>query len=166
MRSLIRYCPVCGKLLEINYIEGRRRPVCSECGWISYENPVPSAVIFLKTRRGEILLIKRGVEPGKGTWALPSGFMEGDEDPEETAIRELYEETGVKGRIKRLIGVYTEPTKIYGRVLLIAYEAEFLEGELKPGSDTVDVAFYTKEEMPDIHFKSHNSIIQDALKLR
>jgi ADP-ribose pyrophosphatase YjhB (NUDIX family) len=119
--------------------------------------------IFVKNKDNQILLIKRGVEPGKGKWALPSGFIESDESPEETALRELYEETGISGRIKRLIGVYSEPTETYGRVLLIAYEAEFVGGHPKPGSDTVEVGFFSKEEMPGIPFASHNAIIKDAL---
>ncbi len=163
MRDLFRYCPVCGKLLEKKFIEGKRRLVCPECGWICYENPIPSVVILLKNSKDEILLIKRGVEPQKGTWALPSGFMEADEDPEETALRELHEETGIRGKIKRLIGVYTEPTKAYGRVLLVAYEAEFLEGKPRPGSDTVDVSFFPKEGLPEIPFNAHQKILNDIL---
>ncbi len=147
-------------------LEDRKRLVCPECGWVNYENPLPSVVIFVKNRGNKILLIKRGVEPGKGKWALPSGFIESDESPEETALRELYEETGISGRIKRLIGVYSEPTETYGRVLLIAYEAEFLDGHPKPGSDTVEVGFFSREEMPDIPFASHNAIIKDALTRR
>lgn len=163
MRRHIKYCPVCGNLLQTKLTEERERLACPECGWVNYENPLPSVAIFVKNKDNQILLIKRGVEPGKGKWALPSGFIESDESPEETALRELYEETGISGRIKRLIGVYSEPTETYGRVLLIAYEAEFVGGHPKPGSDTVEVGFFSKEEMPGIPFASHNAIIKDAL---
>lgn len=166
MRKSIKYCPVCGNLLQTKLTEERERLVCPVCGWVNYENPIPSVAILVKNKDNQILLIKRGVEPGKGEWALPSGFIESDESPEETALRELFEETGIGGRIKRLIGVYSEPTETYGRVLLVAYEAEFIDGHPKAGSDTVEVGFFSKEEMPNIPFASHNAIIKDALTLK
>ena len=160
MREFIKYCPPCSKPLQPKRIEEKKRLVCTECGWINYENPTPSIAILMRNKNGEILLIKRGVEPAKGKWALPSGFVESGETTEETAVRELFEETGIKGSVERLIGVYTEHTEIHGGVLVIGYEMNFESGHPRAGSDTTDVAFFPEENIPDIPFASHKAIIK------
>lgn len=158
-----KFCPLCKKSLEKREIENITRFVCPDCGWTHYANPVPSAVAFVYNKREEILLIKRGVAPGKGKWALPSGFIEQHEIPEQTAIRELEEETHIKGSIKRLIGVYSEPTKLYGNVLLIAYDVNPVSGKIRPGSDTLAARYFPAKRLPSIPFRSHRMIIKDAL---
>ncbi len=158
-----RYCPLCSKKLILKVVEGRKRKVCSSCGWVWYNNPLPSVVCFLK-KGNKVLLIKRGVEPGKGKWALPSGFMEQEETPEQACLRELEEETGIKGKIKKLIAVYTEFTTIYGNVLLIVYEVEYVKGELKPGEDAQEAKFFDLRALPEIAFKSHEKIIREAFR--
>jgi L-aspartate-alpha-decarboxylase len=129
---------------------------------VHYANPLPSAVAFVCKGDREVLLIKRGVEPGRGKWALPSGFVEAHELPEETALRELTEETNVKGTLSGLIGVYTEPTKIYGSVLLIAYDVKYVTGDPRASTDSVDAKFFPVEKIPRIPFASHRKIIRDG----
>lgn len=158
-----KFCPLCKRRLVKKKIDNIVRFVCPDCGWTHYANPVPSAVAFVYNEKKEILLIKRGVAPGKGKWALPSGFIEQHEVPEQTVIRELEEETHIKGRIKKLIGVYIEPTKLYGNVLLIAYDVNFINDKIRPGSDTLAARFFPANRLPAIPFRSHRQIIQDAL---
>jgi len=154
-----RYCPRCSHSLIAIRKEGRKRLACPECGWINYENPLPSVAVVI--RKGDkILLVKRGVEPGKGRWALPSGFIEIEETPQKACLRELKEETGLKGKIKRLIGVYSQRTKIYKNVLIISYEV-IPEGKPKPGSDTKEVKFFSLKNLPPIPFSSHRKTIRD-----
>jgi ADP-ribose pyrophosphatase YjhB (NUDIX family) len=77
-------------------VEGdhRQRFVCSGCGFTHYDNP--RVVVAIYVCAGEKLLwIRRGIAPAKGRWAIPGGFMESDETPEEAASRELCEETGI-----------------------------------------------------------------------
>ena len=161
MRSL-KFCPSCKARLSTRTIEGIRRQSCPKCGWVHYANPLPSAVAFVCKNDREVLLIKRGVEPGRGKWALPSGFVEAHELPEETALRELTEETNVKGTLSGLIGVYTEPTKIYGSVLLIAYDVKYVTGDPRASTDSVDAKFFPVEKIPRIPFASHRKIIRDG----
>ncbi|MGD8979470.1 MAG: aspartate 1-decarboxylase [candidate division WOR-3 bacterium] len=157
------FCPQCQTKLSTRKIDGFARRTCPECGWIYYANPLPSAVAFVHRDGEEILLIKRGVVPGKGKWALPSGFVELNEIPEETVIRELREETGLKGTLGELIGVYTEPTSIYGNVLLIAYHIESFMGRLRASTDTLDAKFFPAHKLPRIPFASHRAIIRDGM---
>lgn len=161
-----KFCPQCKSVLSLKKIDGLNRLACSACGWVHYSNPLPSAVAFLLRDDNELLLIKRGVPPGKGRWALPSGFIEADELPQETVLRELKEETAIKGTIERLIGVYTEPTRMYGNVLLIAYDIRYQSGKPRPQTDSVDARFFPINRIPHIPFASHQRIIRDGLRRR
>ena len=160
---MFRYCPNCGTELKLKRIEGKERIFCPSCGWVRYENPLPSAAAFVRNEKGEILLVQRGVEPGKGKWALPSGFIEIDETAESACLRELEEETGLKGRILRLVGVYSQKSLLYKNVLIIAYEVEG-RGSLSPGSDSLRAEFFPPDGLPEIAFPSHARIIEDGIK--
>ncbi|MBA7511810.1 Aspartate 1-decarboxylase [subsurface metagenome] len=158
-----KFCPICKCVLTKTKDGICCRLSCNNCGWVYYHNPLPSVAAFVRNDNGEILLIKRGVAPGKGKWALPSGFIEQNELPEEAVLRELREETNIKGTLKHLIGVYTEPTKLYGNILLIGYEINFVWGKPKPGSDTEETKFFRVDKLPVIHFASHRAIIKDGI---
>jgi len=159
----IKFCPFCGTELGLKIVEDRERAVCSTCGWINYENPAPCAAALVRNQDGGILLVKRGVEPGKGEWALPSGFIEIDETPEMACIRELKEETGLEGRIIRLVGVYSQESVRYKNVLIAGYEVE-AKGIPYPGSDSESVRFFSPDELPQIAFPSHLKMIKDGIE--
>jgi aspartate 1-decarboxylase len=110
-----------------------------------------------------MLFVKRGAAPRKGSWALPSGFVEPDESPQETVLRELREETGIRGTIQDLIGVYTQPTTLYGNVLLIAYDVRPTSGKLKAGTDAVDARFFPISKLPKIPLAGHRAIVRDGI---
>ncbi|MBE0431995.1 aspartate 1-decarboxylase [candidate division WOR-3 bacterium] len=157
------FCPLCKTKLSINKLNGTQRLSCTQCGWVHYGNPLPSAVAFVRNEKNEVLLIKRGVQPGKGKWALPSGFVEADEIPEQAALRELQEETGIRGTVTSLIGVYAEPTRMYGNVILIAYDVKSISEKICAGTDSMEARFFHVNRIPRIPFSSHRSVIQDAL---
>ncbi len=158
-----KYCPLCKSNLSIRKVDGQARRICLACGWVDYANPLPSVAVLVHDA-GRILLVKRRVAPGKNKWALPSGFIEQNEMPEQAAVRELREETNLRGTIDHLIGVYMEPTQRYGSVLLIGYTLNARHGTLKPGSDSRDARFFPRSKLPSIPFASHRAIIQDGLR--
>lgn len=160
---MIKYCPKCGSKLKLSRIEEEKRLACPECHWVNYENPLPSSAALVRNDKGEVLLVKRGKEPGKGKWALPSGFIEIDETPEKACLRELKEETGLKGEIVRLVGVYSQKSLLYRNVLIIGYEVE-ARGNLSPGSDSLKAEFFPLDNLPDIPFSSHRKMIEDGIK--
>jgi len=158
-----QYCPVCGKKLEINYREGRNRKSCSSCGFVDYENPLP-CVSIIGIKGDKIVLIKRGIQPSKGTWAPPSGFMEAGEKPEDTALRELYEETSLKGEIINLLGVYSQNTKIYGNLVIIIFLVRITAGNIKAGDDAMDAKFFDFNGIPQMKHYFYKEAIKKAIK--
>lgn len=65
-----KYCPICGNILKVGIFNGKERKYCPYCAFINYKNPLPS-VGAIAVKEDKVLLIKRGVEPGKGIWAPP-----------------------------------------------------------------------------------------------
>jgi len=158
-----KYCPKCGHSLTASNIENRKRLTCPECDWIDYKNPIPCVAALVRSQDNKILLVKRGVRPSKGSWCLPTGFIEIEENPETACLRELREETGLEGKMLELIGVYAQRTKIYRNILVIAYKVE-AEGEPQAGSDTREAKFIPIKNLPHIPFTSHRQIIEDVVR--
>jgi ADP-ribose pyrophosphatase YjhB (NUDIX family) len=108
-----------------------------------------------------VLLVRRSVDPRKGYWCLPGGFIELGETPEQAALRELEEETGFSGRIGKLLGVTSISGMIYDTILMIGYSVRQYSGELTAGDDASDAAFFRSQELPEIAFDSHLRFIRE-----
>jgi 8-oxo-dGTP diphosphatase len=162
-----KYCPVCQSNLVKKNHEGTIRHVCEHCGWVYYMNPLPSvAALVFSDDRSHILLVKRGKVPKRGSWALPTGFLEQNETCEEAVIRELQEETGLHATVKDLIHVHCEKTKEYGSIVLIGYDMTVVSGKPRPGSDSIAVNYFPLNKLPTIPFASHRRMIADALRFK
>jgi len=161
---MIKYCPYCGNKLIRKMIEKRKRLFCPKCNKVYYENPTPVVAVIVRDKEGQVLLVKRKLEPGKGKWALPSGFMEIEESPIQAALRELKEETGIVGRFKRLIGVYSNKSEVHGYLVNIIYEAEIVGGNICASDDAEEAKFFTVEELPPLVFQSHREALGEVLK--
>ena len=145
------FCRECGARLDRKMSEGRERFFCPECGEIRYRNASPVAGVFV-TRGDEILMIKRGHEPQKGTWSLPAGYLEFDEKPVEAARRELEEETGLKTEAEDLElvkGIQLEHPDQYVVGFAYTVPLEKASGTIKAGDDAEDTRFFRLEEMED-----------------
>lgn len=145
----LAYCYKCGTELESRKHEGRERYYCPECSKIRYRNSAPVAGVFV-VRDNKVLLIKRGNEPHKGKWSYPAGYLEFDEKPEEGAVRELKEETGLVSSEEELELVTTihleHPDKyVVGNAYAVGFDS--VEGKVRAGSDAEDAKFWTIEDM-------------------
>ncbi len=122
-------------------------------------------VIF--TERDEIVLIRRGKPPFNGQLALPGGFVEAGETTEQAVVREVQEELGVKSKIKRLVGVYSDPHRDpRHHTISIVYELESLSTKFKAGDDAADyeiIKLSDKNSWSELAF-DHTKIIKDALQ--
>ncbi len=143
--------------------EGVVRDYCIFCKEYFYDNPLPVASAIV-TRDRKILLVKRGKEPYKGKWCLPSGFAETNETIEDAALRELKEETGIKGRIVGMVDVESCNNYFYGDLIFLTFEVTAFNSEAIPGSDTVSVKYFPVEELPDLAFKPNTKAVQTFLK--
>lgn len=130
---------------------------------MSYKIPsITADGILLKDN--QILLVQRKNEPFKGKWALPGGFVEYGEKTEDTVVREVFEETGLKTKIRELAGVYSDPKRDpRGHTITVVYILERSGGKLKAGDDASDVKFFKVNKLPVLSF-DHNVIINEVIQ--
>jgi ADP-ribose pyrophosphatase YjhB (NUDIX family) len=136
------------------------RRVCPSCDYIYFTDPkVGVGVMVLLDDK--ILLIKRAMRPNRGKWSLPAGFLDYGEDPQETAVREVWEETNLRVAITGLVDVYynTRVREEGGASVFILYRAQLLGGELRAGDDATDAAFFGQDDLPELAFHSTRDAI-------
>ena len=158
------YCPRCATAMVSADDHGTVRPTCPKCGYVWYRNPVPAAGVVL-VENGRVLLVKRRWDPRAGSWCLPAGFMEAGETPEQTALRELEEETGVIAQLTGLFGVYAGFDDPRVRAVLILYAGVSTGGTLRAGDDAIDLAWYPLDALPDdLAFASHRQALAELIE--
>lgn len=152
------FCPKCATRLEPRDHHGRTLPTCPNCAFTFYNNSAPCTGVFvLRPCVGqelaschEVLLVKRAVEPFKGWWDVPGGFLESGEHPEAGAKRELWEETGLIIEPTELLGFWPD---VYGPeeepTLNIGYVARIIGGEMKAGDDASELAWFPLHALPE-----------------
>ena len=163
MEKLI-YCSHCGKKNSFNEIDGNKRYHCIHCKSIHYQNPKPTATLIVP-KNNKILFVRRAYEPAKGCWSLPGGFLEMGETLEEGALRELKEETNLKGEVSKLLGTCSHFNSIFGDVLLIGLEVKVeIWDKLKTGDDAYDATFFEINKCPKLAFVCHIKIFNYYLQ--
>ena len=154
-----KYCQFCSEPVGRRMENGTQREYCPRCGVFFYDNPLPVVSTMLVEDR-RVLLVKRGHKPYRGKWCLPSGFAESGESIAEAALRELEEETGVKGRIVQLRDVDSCSNYFYGDLLFLTFEVEQTGGLLRAGDDAVAVRFFPLEKVPLLAFPSNSKALR------
>jgi ADP-ribose pyrophosphatase YjhB (NUDIX family) len=153
-----QFCPVCGTHLEERLLYQQVRPACPACGFIHFRDP-KVAVIGLVTWDECILLIRRDVEPMKGKWALPGGYMDAGEMPMDALARELLEEVGLEVEISRLLEIFPMAGPgVVNSGIVLAYGAVMVGDEAPPlycDDDVCEAAWFRVDEIPaDLAFES------------
>jgi ADP-ribose pyrophosphatase YjhB (NUDIX family) len=128
----IRFCPLCAGALAREAVapDQREQAVCSACRFVFYLNPKVVAGTILE-REGRILLTRRAINPGRGLWTFPGGFVDFGETVTDAALRETFEETGLRAELTGLLNVYSYP----GAPVIIVYRARVTGGSLTPCSE-------------------------------
>jgi ADP-ribose pyrophosphatase YjhB (NUDIX family) len=159
------YCNFCGNELGVNILDEKERQVCGNCREVYYENPLPVASVILPNRDRGTLCVKRAKEPFKDMWCLPIGFAETGESIEDAALRELKEETGITGKIVRLVDVCSHTNPLYGELLVVTFEAEKVSGIETAGDDASDCRYFPIMNLPKLAFDSQEKAIQKYIEL-
>ena len=146
-RQLIKYCRACGSAVLYRLPDDgdtKERAVCTVCHLVHYENPlnVVGTVPHLGNR---VLLCKRNIEPRKGKWTLPAGFMELGESTADGAARETLEEAGAQFNMGELLTVMSVPR--VGQVHLY-YLAQLTSDQFNPGFETQEARLFLESEIP------------------
>jgi ADP-ribose pyrophosphatase YjhB (NUDIX family) len=139
--------------------DNRERLICGECGFVHYDNP-KIVVGAVATWQGRVLMCRRAIEPARGKWTIPAGYMELGETPEQGAAREAMEEACARLEIGALIGVYSIPR--IGQVQLI-YRATLTDGAFASGAESLETALYAWDEIPrgEIAFPTVHWALED-----
>lgn len=161
--SKAAFCSACGAPVVEREIDHYLRSVCTRCGKILYRNPVPATGCVVERNRA-VLLARRKFEPWKDCWYIPSGFVEYGDEVEETARREVREETGLVVELGPLFGVYSYFDDPRQDGIIILYRAVIVGGALDAGDDAAEVAFFDADGLPPperIGFASHREALRE-----
>jgi 8-oxo-dGTP diphosphatase len=143
--STIRFCPLCGAPLAAAPVppDHREQMVCSRCRFVFYLNPKVVAAT-IPERDGATLLTRRSINPGRGLWTFPGGFVDFGETVTDAAVRETFEETGLEVDLTGLLNVYTYP----GAPVIIVYRARVVGGTLTTCDENDALEWVTPKQIP------------------
>lgn len=142
----IKFCTACGSPTEskIPLDDDHVRSVCTNCSMVHYSNP-KMVVGCIPELNGQLLLCKRNIEPRKGKWTLPAGYLENGESVQDGAIRETLEETRAKVRI-------IEPYRLFNIAFVdqiyFMFRAVMTSDTFGPTSESTIVQLFDEKDIP------------------
>jgi len=164
-----RFCPNCGGHLSERLLETEDRPrlVCDQCQRILYLNPKVVAGVIIG-RSGRLLLLRRAIEPRRGTWTFPAGYMEIDETAEQAAIRETEEEVGLKVKLGPLVGAYSRPVPHGPGIMVVVFRSSRPRGRVRAGREALETRWFGLDDIPwdDLSFPTTHAALRDWLRAR
>jgi 8-oxo-dGTP diphosphatase len=139
-----QFCRGCGESLSNVERQGRERRFCDRCEEVVWVQPKVSSAVIVE-KQGKVLLVKRGFQPRKGSWALPAGYLERDEKAEKAAVRELEEETGLEAdpqdlELLKNVDV-VHPSGRHNLLAVYRIDISDVDGALEAGTDASQVSF-------------------------
>lgn len=142
----IQHCPTCGgpTAYRVPADDTRERATCTVCGAIHYENPI-NVVGTVPVWRDQVLLCRRAIEPRRGLWTLPAGFLELGETTAAGALRETDEEAGANVELGAL---FTVLNVVRAGQVHFFYLAEMRDTSLDPGPETLEARLFREDEIP------------------
>ena len=163
--TTVRFCPLCGAALAREPIppDQREHAVCTRCRFIFYLNPkLVGATI--PEQDGRVLLTRRTIDPGRGLWTFPGGFVDYGETVTDAAVRETFEETGLKVDLSGLLNVYTYPAA----PVIVVYQAVVVGGTLTACDENDLLEWVAPEDIPwgALAFQSTREALREWMGLR
>ena len=162
----MKHCSACGHPIQYSIPPGdqRERAVCTHCGAIHYQNPRIVAGCVVE-HAGRILLCRRAIDPRRGFWTNPAGFMELGETLQRAALRETWEEALAEVQLGSMLSI-TNVLKT-GQVHIF-FRATLAEPRFGVGSESLEVRLFDESEIPwdEIAFRSGTFALQGYLEDR
>jgi ADP-ribose pyrophosphatase YjhB (NUDIX family) len=142
----MNFCSLCGQPVALQVPEGDHLPrhVCTSCGTVHYQNPKIVAGC-VPEHDGRILLCRRAIEPRRGYWTVPAGFMENGETTMQGAARETLEEANARVELVQLYALYNIPhiSQVY-----LLFRARLLDLDFHAGEESLEVKLFSEAEVP------------------
>ncbi len=153
---MTRYCINCATALLPRVIERLERQVCPNCDFTLWGDPKVAVNVIIEAD-GKLLLGRRTIEPGLGLWGLPGGYVDLDEAPAATAVRECHEEILAAVDIESLVGVFHVPKgNRESSIVTISYAAHLAAGHSALcGPEFSQIAWFDPADLPQMAFESH-----------
>jgi len=162
----MKYCPDCGHSVILKVPDGDHLPrhVCTACGTIHYHNPRIIAGCVIETQ-GKILLCKRAIEPRRGYWTIPAGFMENGESVQRAAARESVEEALAHVETGSLLAIVNV---LHANQVHIMFRARLEDGRYGVGPESLETELYEERDIPwsQIAFRSVDFALRRYLEDR
>ncbi|HTK29173.1 MAG TPA: NUDIX hydrolase [Vicinamibacterales bacterium] len=161
---LYRFCPRCGGPLDRRIVKAGEpeRLVCGRCGFVFYLDPKIAVGTIIRAGRGQLVLVRRAIEPGYGRWVFPGGYVDRGEPLTVAAIREAREESGLDVRLDGLVNIYSYA----GRApVIVVYAATATGGSLQADDECLEAALFGPDDIPwdDLAFPSTKEGLRDFL---
>ena len=158
MNSKYKYCPHCSAELVIATVEGHNLKLCIRdgCKFVHWNNPIPVAVTIIP-RRHRVALVKRRLDPRKGLWCPPCGFINEGESPSNGAKRETLEESLLNVQVKELPFKIACPQEVNEHVSF--FLATSFSGELGYGDDAEGCGWFSIDDLPEMAFSTHHEVL-------
>jgi ADP-ribose pyrophosphatase YjhB (NUDIX family) len=146
MDPAINYCSSCGAGVSLRIPPGDSLPrhVCDACGAIHYRNP-RLVVGALPVWEDKVLLCRRAIEPRRGLWTLPAGFMENGETVAEAALRETHEEANANISLGEMFTMISVP---HISQVHVVYRATLVDLDFSAGEETLEVRLFGEQDIP------------------
>ncbi|MEO1018364.1 MAG: NUDIX hydrolase [Pseudomonadota bacterium] len=162
----MKFCSICGSAVDLRVPPGddRERAVCAACETIHYVNP-KIVVGSVCTYDDRVLLCRRAIEPRRGFWTIPAGYLELDESAEEGAAREALEEACARIEIEDLIAVYSVRR---ARQIQLLFRARLPQPNFGVGDESLEVELVAWDAIPwtDLAFPTVHLVLERARDLR
>lgn len=162
MNTDFKYCPLCATPLVEKQVFSAARKVCpnESCGFILFLEPKLVTVVLVE-HDDKILLGRRNMNPGKGLWSFPGGYVDRYEKVEAAALREVKEETNLDVELLDLVGVYSESGN---PVVLMVFRAAVvgdISAMAEQPEEVSELCFFSPDELPELAFPSEDTILKD-----
>ena len=160
----LRYCPECGAALQPHVVAGetRNHSYCSRCQAPRYDHPMVVVTCFV-ANGNRLLWVQRDLEPKRGAWAIPGGYLESGETLAQGAARELHEEAGIAVPAEQL-QLYMTGSITFINQVYVAFRATVDSDYYLAGVESQDCAFFSREQCPwqDVAYPEVNETIVQA----